>query len=166
VASGGTKESLSERRHTFEARKHQTGGITVTRNISLNNTIRRGGAWAAVAGAVFVVGACGGGGAKAAAPTASKAPAAAAGVVLEVAGSEFSFTPSALKASAGTTTIRLVNKGVVEHDFTIDALKIKISAAPGKTAEAVVTLKPGTYKSYCTVPGHLQSGMKGTLTVS
>jgi uncharacterized cupredoxin-like copper-binding protein len=123
---------------------------------------------AAVA-AVFLIAGCGGA-AKSAAPEATKAaapaPAAAAGNVLTVTGAEFSFTPKALKASAGKTTIRLVNKGVVEHDFTIDALKIKISAKPGTTSEATVTLKPGTYKSVCTVPGHLQSGMAGTLTVS
>jgi uncharacterized cupredoxin-like copper-binding protein len=122
---------------------------------------------AAAAAVVLVVAGCGGSADKgaAAAPAAGKAP-AAAGAVLEVAGSEFSFAPAALKASAGKTTIRLTNRGVVEHDFTIDALKIHITAAPGKTAEAVVTLTPGTYKSTCTVPGHLQSGMQGTLTVS
>jgi uncharacterized cupredoxin-like copper-binding protein len=27
-------------------------------------------------------------------------------------------------------------------------------------------LKPGTYEFYCSVPGHEQAGMKGTLTVS
>lgn len=139
----------------------------MTRSISFKDTLRRASATAAAAAVVFVVAGCGGSADKGAtaAPAASKAP-AAAGAVLEVTGSEFSFAPSALKASAGKTTIRLVNKGVVEHDFTIDDLKIKISAQPGKTAEATVTLKPGTYKSTCTVPGHLQSGMQGTLTVS
>jgi uncharacterized cupredoxin-like copper-binding protein len=28
-----------------------------------------------------------------------------------------------------------------------------------------LNLKPGTYKFYCTVPGHRQAGMAGTLTV-
>jgi plastocyanin len=28
-----------------------------------------------------------------------------------------------------------------------------------------LTLKPGTYKFYCTVPGHRAAGMEGTLTV-
>jgi plastocyanin len=137
------------------------------RTISSNNTFRRAGAAAGVAAAVFLVGGCGGA-APSATPKATDAPTAApaAGKVLEVSGAEFAFTPAALKAPAGPTTIRFVNKGVVEHDFTVEALKIHITAAGGKTAEAKVDLKPGTYKSVCTVPGHLQSGMKGTLTVS
>jgi plastocyanin len=122
---------------------------------------------AAAAAAVLLIAGCGGA-AKSATPDAGTAPAAkaAAGPVLVVTGAEFSFSPVALKASAGKTTIRLVNKGVVEHDFTIDALKIKVHAAAGKTTEATVTLKAGSYKSYCSVAGHLQSGMAGTLTVS
>jgi len=139
----------------------------VTRSTIFSDTLRRGSATVAVAAVVFVVSGCGGGADKGAAPApaASKTP-AAAGAVLEVTGAEFAFAPATLKASPGKTTIRFVNKGVVEHDFTIEALKIKISAAPGKTAETTVTLAPGTYSSVCTVPGHLQSGMKGTLTVA
>lgn len=137
----------------------------MTNTITLKH-IRRATAPAAAVAAVLLIAGCGSGG-DSAAPKAGAAPTtAAAGVVLDVEGGEFAFTPSALKASAGETTIRFVNKGAVEHDYTIEALKIHIVALPGKTAEAKVTLKPGTYKSICAVPGHLQSGMKGTLTVS
>jgi uncharacterized cupredoxin-like copper-binding protein len=111
---------------------------------------------------------CGGGGdeLKDPAPKPNSAAPAAAGVVLNITGSEYSFAPSPLKATAGQTTIRFTNKGAVEHDFMIDALKIHLVAQPGKTAETSVMLKPGTYKSYCSVPGHSQSGMQGMLTVS
>jgi plastocyanin len=128
----------------------------------------------AVAAVALLVGGCGGGESgsehsdsmKSMDPTMSMASPSAAGPVLAVTGDVYSFTPKALKASAGKATIRFTNKGVVEHDFVIKALGVKLHAQPGKTVEAVVTLKPGTYKSFCSVPGHLQNGMQGTLTVS
>jgi uncharacterized cupredoxin-like copper-binding protein len=35
----------------------------------------------------------------------------------------------------------------------------------GTSATANVNLKPGKYTFFCSVPGHEQAGMKGTLTV-
>jgi plastocyanin len=140
-------------------------------SFSVSDTLRRGSAPVAVAAAVvLLVGGCGGAG-QAAAPTTSTGSSTStgstsvAGVVLNVVGTDFSFAPSMLKASAGKTTIRFTNKGTTEHDFTIDALHVHITAQPGETAEATVTLTPGTYKSYCSVPGHRQSGMQGMLMI-
>lgn len=86
--------------------------------------------------------------------------------MLTVTGAEYAFTPSALKAAAGSTTIRFTNKGAVDHDFSIDVLGVHLTAKPGKTVEATVTLKAGTYTVHCAIPGHTESGMHGTLTVS
>ena len=133
-------------------------------SFSLSNMLRRTGVLVAVATTVLFMSGCGGAGQAKVAP--AKASPTAAGVVLSVTGAEYAFTPPTLTATAGKVTIRFTNKGVVEHDFTIDALHVKISAKPGKTAEATVTLTAGTYKFYCTIPGHLQSGMQGKLTVS
>ena len=36
----------------------------------------------------------------------------------------------------------------------------------GGTSKVTADLKPGKYEFYCSVPGHEQAGMKGTLTVS
>ena len=35
----------------------------------------------------------------------------------------------------------------------------------GRTSKITANLKPGSYTFYCSVPGHEQAGMKGTLTV-
>ena len=37
--------------------------------------------------------------------------------------------------------------------------------ANGKAVATIGDLKPGTYTFYCTVPGHREAGMEGTLTV-
>lgn len=123
---------------------------------------------AAAAAAVLLASGCGGG--SSANPVAAPSPATGSpspvGVVLDLTGTEYTFAPMALTAKAGKTTIRFTNKGALEHDFVIDALKLHVMAKPGKTAEATVTLKPGTYQAHCSVAGHRQSGMQGTLTVS
>lgn len=140
------------------------------RTLGLTQVLGRASLPAAVAVAVLLIGGCSGGGdtpaGQGAGPTTTAGSASAAGVVLTVTGTEYSFGPSTLKAAAGSTTIRFTNEGAVEHDFTIKALGVKLTAQPGKTAETTVTLAPGTYKSVCSVPGHSQSGMQGSLTVS
>jgi plastocyanin len=121
-----------------------------------------------IAVGVLLVAGCGGTSSSAAkaVPATSAPTPTAAGVVLKLTGNEYSFAPSALKASAGLTTIRFTNGGAVDHDFSIDALHIHLTEKPGKTGEATLTLTPGTYTFFCAVPGHRQSGMQGTLTVS
>lgn len=138
------------------------------RPFSLGHRLRRAAMPATAAAAVLLASGCAGGGSAtpAGGPTTGTGSPAAAGVVLSVAGGEYSFTPEALKVSAGPTTIRFTNKGAVEHDFVIKTLGVKLIAQPGKTAEATITLAPGTYQTDCSVPGHSQSGMHGTLVVS
>jgi uncharacterized cupredoxin-like copper-binding protein len=44
----------------------------------------------------------------------------------------------------------------------------KVGATPtfsGGSKSLALNLKPGTYKFFCSVPGHRQAGMEGTLTV-
>ena len=40
-----------------------------------------------------------------------------------------------------------------------------VIAFSGGSKTLSLNLKPGTYKFYCSVPGHRQAGMEGTLTV-
>ena len=52
------------------------------------------------------------------------------------------------------------------HDFTIDELDAHVAADRGETATGgFSTDEPGTYTYYCSVPGHRDAGMEGTLTV-
>ncbi len=106
--------------------------------------------------------ACGGGGPSQAAT--SPTPAAPD---VTVTATEFAFDPDALNLSSGsTTTLALKNGGTVEHDFTIDDLGVKIHANVGETATGTVgPVEPGTYKFYCSIPGHKEAGMVGEITV-
>ena len=97
------------------------------------------------------------------AETASKPPETG----ISVGATEFAFDPAAIEVSAGAeATITLTNKGTVEHDITVDALSVKIYATPGQTVSGTVTAAAGSYEFYCSIPGHKQAGMVGTLTAN
>jgi plastocyanin len=82
-----------------------------------------------------------------------------------VSATDFKFKLLPKTATAGVTTFTVVNKGHATHDFKIAGKKTKI-LNPGKSQKIVVTLKKGRrYPYLCTVPGHAQLGMKGTLVV-
>ena len=97
---------------------------------------------------------------------ATNAPAAAQ--TISVGAKEFAFDPSAIEATADSEfTVELTNTGVIEHDFTITGQEsAKIVAAGGATASGSFTLSAGTYEYFCSVVGHKESGMIGTLTVT
>jgi uncharacterized cupredoxin-like copper-binding protein len=86
----------------------------------------------------------------------------------EVTARDLSFTPTELDISAvGTTRIVLRNEGFVVHNLTVDALGIQAVAPRGGVAEVTLTdPPPGTYEFYCSVSGHREAGMVGTLVVS
>jgi plastocyanin len=80
-----------------------------------------------------------------------------------------SYDTKTLSAKPGTVTITMTNSSPVEHNVTIASGSTVIGATPTFTGGArtlSLKLKPGTYTFYCSVPGHRQAGMEGTLTVS
>lgn len=82
---------------------------------------------------------------------------------------QLAFEQKALSSSAGNVTIQLTNPSPIPHDVRIEQDSRQIGGtkqvANARTA-AKVTLRPGQYTFYCSVPGHRQAGMQGTLTVS
>jgi len=103
-----------------------------------------------------------------AATTSPSAAPSAQAVDLEVTARDLSFTPTELDIPAvGTTRIILRNQGFVVHNLTVDALEIQAVAPRGGVAEVTLTdPPPGTYEFYCSVSGHREAGMAGTLVVS
>jgi uncharacterized cupredoxin-like copper-binding protein len=82
---------------------------------------------------------------------------------------QLSYDTKQLSAKAGTVTIDMSNMSPVEHNVTIAEGGKVLGATPtftGGTKALTLKLKPGTYTFFCSVPGHRQAGMEGTLTVS
>lgn len=73
-----------------------------------------------------------------------------------------------LSSKPGEVTIDFDNPSQVEHDVAIESGGKEIAkselVAQGK-ASVSVELAPGSYTFFCTVPGHREAGMEGTLTV-
>lgn len=75
------------------------------------------------------------------------------------------FTPSEIEVPEGSVSVRIVNVDPLPHDFTIDELGVKVALPASETVEARFDAKPGIYTFYCSIPGHREAGMEGTLTV-
>ena len=104
---------------------------------------------------------------------------------------DMAFQPDALDVTAGMPVrLTMVNEGALDHDFSIVEIPMETTGAtavamPGHEMGAMtvepqlhmaVTMgmsntieftptKPGTYEFFCTVPGHKEAGMRGTLVV-
>ena len=73
--------------------------------------------------------------------------------------------PTAL--TTGSVTFQVKNAGKIPHDLAIKETGDKTKEIPaGGAAELKVTLKPGKYELYCSIPGHEAAGMKLVVTVS
>jgi plastocyanin len=82
---------------------------------------------------------------------------------------QLSYNTKQLSAKAGPVTITMANMSPVEHNVTVAQGSTVLGATPtfqGGSRSLSLKLKPGTYTFYCSVPGHRQAGMEGTLTVS
>jgi plastocyanin len=84
-------------------------------------------------------------------------------------GSDLAFDQKTASAKAGNVTIDFDNKQPLQHDVAVADSSGKVlgqtDLVSSGTANATVNLQPGTYTFYCTVPGHRDAGMEGTLTV-
>lgn len=78
------------------------------------------------------------------------------------------FEQESLEAPAGMVMIELENEASVPHDVAVEGQGVdeKSETVTGGSTTLMVELEPGTYTFYCSVPGHREAGMEGTLTVS
>jgi mono/diheme cytochrome c family protein/plastocyanin len=88
------------------------------------------------------------------------------GTIAAVDGTQFSATKAT--GTAGPVTLAMPNRSPLVHDIAIKGGGVNKAGKrvpQGGTSTVSAVLKAGSYTFYCTVPGHEQAGMKGTLTI-
>jgi nitrite reductase (NO-forming) len=84
---------------------------------------------------------------------------------VEIESFDLGFKPAAITVPvAGTYEVKFVNTGSIMHDVTF-ADGTRVTADAGKTATGTVAIPAGGLGFICSVPGHEQAGMAGTVTV-
>ena len=95
-------------------------------------------------------------------------PAVAEGGTLEIDADPtgaLAFVTAKAEAPAGPLTVKSKNDSSVPHNIAIEGDGEGSVVSGGGTSEFEADLKPGEYTFLCTVPGHADGGMKGTLVV-
>jgi P-type Cu+ transporter len=87
---------------------------------------------------------------------------------VSVTAKDVRFSPADVTVRAGEwSAISFTNADPVVHDWMVEAIpNLDTVARPGQTTTLRFVLDaPGTYEIVCSVPGHAEAGMVGTLTV-
>jgi plastocyanin len=85
-------------------------------------------------------------------------------------GGQLAYTTKSVSAKPGNVTIDFKNPQGLVHDVAVEDSSGKEIGkteliSEGETTAALANLKPGSYTFFCSVPGHREAGMEGTLTV-
>lgn len=79
------------------------------------------------------------------------------------------YTTTEAEAKAGKVEVKFNNPQALTHDVAIEGANGEVvgqtELIDSGSDSTTVNLKPGTYTFFCTVPGHREAGMEGTLTV-
>jgi plastocyanin len=81
---------------------------------------------------------------------------------------DLSFDTDTLDARAGQVTIEMDNPSTVPHNVSVEGRGVNEegrTVGQGGTSTVTADLQAGEYDFYCSVAGHREGGMEGTLTV-
>lgn len=85
---------------------------------------------------------------------------------VKIGASNFEFDPDELKIGAQEEIALALSSDDGPHDFAVDGLGLVADVgAGGETVQRLRIDEPGSYTFFCTLPGHRDGGMEGTLTV-
>ncbi len=86
------------------------------------------------------------------------------------ANGDLAYDQTSVEVAAGSATLNFDNPASLSHDVAIEdssgAEVGKTDLISESTTSTSVELTPGEYTFFCTVPGHREAGMEGTLTVN
>jgi nitrite reductase (NO-forming) len=99
-------------------------------------------------------------------PEASDEVPATGGSTIAIEAFDLGFTPATAAVDApGRYTVELTNTGAAPHDVTFPD-GTQVAAGPGETASVEVDIPATGLPFICSIPGHEQGGMTGTITVA
>lgn len=81
---------------------------------------------------------------------------------------QLAYVTKKASAPAGQLEVESKNDASIPHDIALEGSGVNEKGATvqgGGVSKFSVSLKPGSYTFYCSVPGHREGGMEGTLTV-
>jgi len=85
---------------------------------------------------------------------------------IEVAASNFEFDPDRITIGAQEEIALELRSEDGPHDLAVDGLGTVVDVTGGETRVARLRVdEPGSYTFFCTLPGHRDGGMEGTLVV-
>jgi plastocyanin len=85
---------------------------------------------------------------------------------IEVNATSFEFDPDEITVTAGEDIAIVLTSEDLLHDFSVDEFDAHVAADADETNEGGLRAdEPGRYTYYCTVTGHRDAGMEGTLIV-
>ena len=87
---------------------------------------------------------------------------------IEVIGTEYAFSPSALSLTKGQKVkLTFRNMGRMPHNFVVDELDISTKTIQGGQSETVefTPSEVGIFPFYCSISNHRLMGMEGSLEV-
>jgi nitrite reductase (NO-forming) len=85
---------------------------------------------------------------------------------IEVTGIDIGFTPNYIDLKApGRYTVKFINDGVILHDIAFPD-GTKLTAKGGETVTGDVMIPATGVKFICSIPGHKEAGMVGTIAIN
>lgn len=85
----------------------------------------------------------------------------------QIVATDSAYDTDAITVKPGDT-ITLTNNGFLQHDIVVEELGLDSGMANGGDSVTITIPEdaaPGDYEFFCSVPGHKESGMVGTITV-